>query len=107
MRRILFICSRNKQRSPTAEEIFRNHPGVEVDSAGLAPDAEVTLSTEQIEWTDLIIAMESIHKQRLNRRYKNEVAGKRVVVLGIPDKYPYMDEVLIAILRLKCARFLL
>lgn len=107
MKHLLFICSRNKLRSPTAEEIFRSHPGIEVDSAGLAPDAEVILSSEQVEWADIVIVMETIHKQRLNRRFKKILAGKRVVVLGIPDNFSYMDENLIDLLRLKCERFLI
>ena len=102
MKRILFLCSRNKLRSPTAEETFRNRPGIEVDSAGLAPDAEVSLSGEQIEWADLIIVMENVHKQRLNRKFRRFLSGKRIVVLSIPDKYPYMDEKLVELLELKC-----
>ncbi len=39
MTRVLFICSRNRLRSPTAEAVFAAWPGVETDSAGLAPDA--------------------------------------------------------------------
>ena len=58
MNRILFVCSRNKLRSPTAETIFATHPEVEVDSAGLNDDAVVPLSPEQIEWADLILVME-------------------------------------------------
>lgn len=78
-----------------------------MDSAGLAPDAEVTLSGEQVEWADVIIVMENVHKQRLNRKFREILAGKRVVVLGIPDKYPYMDAELINLLRSKCRPFLL
>jgi len=106
MKRVLFLCSRNKLRSPTAEDIFRGQPAIEVDSAGLAPDAEVPLSVEQIEWADLIIVMENVHKQRLNRKFRKSLGGKRVVVLGILDKYPYMDAELIRLLRLKCAQHL-
>jgi predicted protein tyrosine phosphatase len=54
----LFICSRNRLRSPTAETVFANWPEVETDSAGLAPDAEVPLSSEQLEWADLVFVME-------------------------------------------------
>jgi predicted protein tyrosine phosphatase len=32
---VLFVCSQNKLRSPTAEQVFANWPGVEVSSAGL------------------------------------------------------------------------
>ena len=79
---LLFLCSRNKLRSPTAEAIFANHPGVEADSAGLNPDAEVPLSEEQIEWADLILVMEKIHRTRLNRKFKSALADK---VRGLID----------------------
>lgn len=47
MLRVLFICSRNRLRSPTAESVFAA-PGLETDSAGLAQDADVVLSAEQV-----------------------------------------------------------
>lgn len=34
MTRVLFVCSRNRRRSPTAEHVFRNVPGIETASAG-------------------------------------------------------------------------
>jgi len=46
MKRILFLCSQNKLRSPTAECIFTDYPGIEVDSAGLNNNAIVPLSDE-------------------------------------------------------------
>lgn len=106
VRHILFLCSRNKLRSPTAEAVFRDHPDVETDSAGLADDAEVPLSADQIEWADVILVMEPIHKTRLNRRFKDRLGRKKIAVLGIPDNYDYMDEALIRLLRAKCATHL-
>jgi len=103
---LLFLCSRNKLRSPTAEAIFANHPGVEADSAGLNPDAEVPLSEEQIEWADLILVMEKVHRTRLNRKFKSALAGKRIAVLYIPDNYPFMDPTLITLLKTRCAPYL-
>jgi predicted protein tyrosine phosphatase len=32
-RRILFVCSQNRLRSPTAEQVFASWPGIEVASA--------------------------------------------------------------------------
>jgi len=104
-RRLLFVCSQNRLRSPTAEAIF-SRLGVETDSAGLSPDAEVILSPEQIEWADLILVMEKIHLARLNRDYGRYLKDKRVVVLGIPDRYDFMDPALIVVLEERCARYL-
>ena len=105
-KRLLFLCSQNKLRSPTAEAIFSGHPGVETDSAGLNNDAEVPLSVEQIEWADLIIVMEKAHRTRLNRKFKSALAGKRIAVLNIPDDYDFMDPALIGLLKTRCAPYL-
>ncbi len=105
-KRILFLCSQNKLRSPTAEAIFAGHPSVDVDSAGLNNDAEVPLSEEQVEWADLILVMEKEHRARLNRKFGKSLAGKRIVVLHIPDDYDYMDPALIPLLRQRCAPYI-
>ncbi|MBK1881986.1 low molecular weight protein tyrosine phosphatase family protein [Luteolibacter pohnpeiensis] len=102
-RRVLFICSRNRLRSPTAEAIFSNHPEVEVDSAGLSKDAEVPLSREQLEWADLILVMEKIHRSRLNRNFGKYLRGKKIAVLNIPDQYDFMEPALIDLLEKRCA----
>lgn len=52
MKHILFICSRNKLRSPTAEAVFSDKEGFEVQSAGLNNDAEIPLTSGMIEWAD-------------------------------------------------------
>ncbi|MEK7952153.1 low molecular weight protein tyrosine phosphatase family protein [Luteolibacter soli] len=104
-KRLLFLCSRNRLRSPTAEAIF-SRPGVETDSAGLSPDAAAILSPEQIEWADLILVMEAVHRTRLNRDFGPNLKGKKVVVLGIPDDFDFMDQELVKLLESKCARYL-
>ena len=101
--RVLFLCSKNRLRSPTAEHIFADHPDLETDSAGLNRDADVRLSDEQIEWADLIVAMEQSHRTKLSRDYASALRNKRVLVLGIPHEYEFMDEDLIALLKQKCA----
>lgn len=106
MRRLLFICSQNKLRSPTAEAIFAEHPGIEVDSAGLNHDAIVPLSHEQLLWADTIIVMERTHRTRLSRNFSKSLSGKRIAVLGIPDDYDYMDAELIRLLKSKCRPYL-
>ncbi len=105
-KRLLFLCSRNRLRSPTAEAIFRDYPGVETDSAGLSPDAELRLSAEQVEWASVIFVMEPIHRQRLQKNFSKLLAGKKVVVLGIPDDYDFMDPALVALLEVRCAPYL-
>lgn len=106
MTRALFICSRNRLRSPTAEEIFSRRLGVEADSAGLAPDAITVVSDEQIAWAEIIFVMERAHKVKLSKRFGSRLNGKRVICLDIPDKYSFMQPELIAVLEQKVGRFL-
>lgn len=101
MIRALFICSRNRLRSPTAERVFAQWPGVETDSAGLAPDAEVRVSAEQLDWATLIFVMEKNQRSKLTRQYRQVLAGKRVICLDIPDDYAYMQPELISLLQRK------
>ena len=98
---VLFICSQNKLRSPTAEAVFNGWPGIDVDSAGLNNDAIVPLSPEQLAWADVIFVMENEHRNKLNRKYKRHLNGQRVIVLGIPDNYDCMDPELVEILKKK------
>lgn len=101
MIRALFICSRNRLRSPTAERVFADWPDVETDSAGLAPDAEVRVSAEQLDWATVILVMEKNHRRKLTRQYRQALAGKRVICLDIPDDYAYMQPELIELLQRK------
>jgi predicted protein tyrosine phosphatase len=101
--RALFICSRNRLRSPTAEQVFSSWPGVETDSAGLALDAETPLEPEQIKWADVLFVMERKHKVKLLRKFGRHLNGKRIVCLDIPDKYDFMDPELVALLLKKAA----
>ncbi len=105
-KRFLFVCSQNKLRSLTGEEVFCEHLDVESDSAGLNHDAEVPLCPEQIEWADVIFVMEKIHRSKMNRKFGSYLAGKKVVVLGIPDNYAYMDPELVQLIQSRCAGYL-
>ncbi len=97
-RNILFLCSRNRLRSPTAEAVFRGWPGVETDSAGLAADAEVPLEADQLRWADLVVVMEKRHVTQLRRRYARQLGSVRVVCLDIPDRYTFMQPELVDLL---------
>ncbi len=103
---VLFICSRNRLRGPTAEELFATHDGITTASAGTSEDAENVVSADLIEWADIIFAMETVHKRKLNQKFASLLKTRRVVVLGIPDKYGYMDEALVASLNQKVPRHL-
>lgn len=95
---LLFLCSRNRLRSPTAEQLFSTLAGVETDSAGLASDAECLLDASQIACADIIFTMEKRHTAQLNRKFKRYLNGKRVVCLDIPDKFEFMQPELVDLL---------
>lgn len=101
MNRVLFICGKNQWRSPTAEQVFAEFPGIECASAGLSHDADTPVSVELVEWAELIFVMEKEHKAKLCARFKPSVAGKRVVCLGIPDRFRFMDPALVKLLKTK------
>ena len=106
MTNVLFVCSANRLRSPTAEQIFSTWPGIETDSAGISHGASVLLSSEQIEWADIIFVMEKTHRTKLSRKFRPSLKGKRIICLDIPDDYEFMDPVLIQMLESRAGRFL-
>jgi predicted protein tyrosine phosphatase len=102
---VLFVCSRNKWRSRTAETIFKNHQEHQVRSAGTESDARVRVSEKLIRWAELIFVMEKRHKQRLMERFGEALSGKKIIVLDIEDNYQYLDEELIEMLRVSVRPF--
>jgi predicted protein tyrosine phosphatase len=106
MTNVLFVCSANQLRSPTAEQVFSAWPGLETDSAGLNRRARTLLSSEQIEWADIIFVMEKTHRSKLARSFRRHLNGKRVICLDIPDDYEFMDPVLVRLLETRAGRFL-
>ena len=96
--RLLFVCSRNRRRSLTAEHIFAGLAGIETRSAGTAPDADNRLESDDLRWADLIFAMERMHAQKIKERFPKGLRGKRIVCLNITDEYEYMDAELVSVL---------
>jgi len=85
--KLLFICSRNRIRSLTAERLFSSIPGFEVRSAGTQPGARIVVTPGHLGWADYIFVMEKAHLRRLQERFPEEIHGKQVVTLHIPDDY--------------------
>jgi predicted protein tyrosine phosphatase len=104
MKRVLFICGKARQRSPTADEIFRSEPNIETDFAGLSDDADVVLSIDQIEWATDIALMEKRQIARLKTKYAKYLKGKRLVCLDIPDDYAFMQAELVDLLQSRKGR---
>ncbi|MEM8809949.1 MAG: phosphotyrosine protein phosphatase [Cyanobacteria bacterium P01_G01_bin.38] len=103
---VLFICSRNQWRSPTAAAVWRKIPGLTVRSAGTSPRARKTVTSEDIRWADVIFVMETQHKQRLQAEFRQLMTHKRLEVMDIPDEYRYMDPELVDIFEAAAEIFL-
>lgn len=96
---LLFVCSRNQWRSPTAAALFKNHPCYEAQSAGTETGARIKVTAGHLGWADLIFCMEKKHADRLREKFPAELAGKKLVTLRIPDDYRFMDPALVELLR--------
>lgn len=103
---VLFVCTQNRLRSPTAEQVFADWPGVETASAGVGNDADVPVGNELLEWADLVIVMEQVHRKKLSARFRSVLGDKRIVCLGIPDDYAFMAPTLVELLQAKVPQFL-
>lgn len=97
--RILFVCSENRLRSPTAAAVFSEYDGVEAISAGTNSDCETLVSGDLIEWADVVLVMEKSHKSKISRKFQPLLRNKKVDVLNIPDHFQFMDPLLVEILR--------
>lgn len=103
--RILFICSQNKWRSPTAEAVFAQVEGVDALSAGTNHDAETPLSADLVAWADMVVCMERVHQRKLQRDFAGMLKGKQVTVLGLKDDYRFMDPELVERIKTKFPRW--
>ena len=99
MIRVLFICSRNHWRSPTAEAVYQNDPRVEVGSAGVSPSARRRVTEKLLRWADLVLVMESSHRRRLHEQFPGLALELHIGVLDIPDDYEFMDPELVELIR--------
>ncbi|MBN8422319.1 MAG: protein tyrosine phosphatase [Verrucomicrobia bacterium] len=97
--KILFLCSRNQWRSPTAEKVYQNDPRVDVRSAGTSASARCRVSEKLLLWADLVIVMEHAHRQRLRELFPEIVRELRIEVLDIPDDYEFMNPELVALIQ--------
>jgi len=106
MKNILFVCSQNRLRSPTAEQVFSSRPDLEVASAGTNNDADNPLSSELVAWADVIVVMEKTHRTKVQKRFRASLKGKKLICLDIPDEFAFMDPALVKLLQARLARHL-
>ncbi len=93
---MLFVCSRNQWRSPTAERLFRGDPSMTVRSAGTSSAARRRVSAGDLEWAEVVLVMEAHHQKRLRRDFPDATVD--IVVLDIADDFQFMAPDLIELL---------
>jgi predicted protein tyrosine phosphatase len=106
LKNVLFVCSQNRLRSPTAEQIFAHRTDMEVASAGTNHDAENPLSAELVAWADLIFVMEKQHRTTVQKKFRTSLHGKHIICLDIPDEYEFMEPALVRLLQTRLSRHL-
>jgi len=102
--KLLFVCSENRLRSPTGEEVFTQYDGVEAIGCGTNADAATTVSGDLIEWADIIFVMEKSHRNKVTKKFKALLKTKRLICLDIPDEYERMEPALIQLLENRVLR---
>jgi predicted protein tyrosine phosphatase len=103
---LLFVCSRNQWRSPTAAALFADSDRYVAKSAGTSDSARIKITPGLINWADRLFVMEKRHAAIIQRNYPDLIADKSIVVLHITDDYQYMDSELIDILNSRLAEHL-
>lgn len=97
--KVLFVCTANKLRSPTAEDVFKDYPGIEAVSAGTDAQAPRPLTSELVASANVIFVMENHHRERIRKKFKQRPADSHIITLNIPDEYERGDPALVALLK--------
>src|SRR3989344_99900 len=93
--KLLFVCNQNKNRSKTAEDMFR--PTHVTRSRGLYGGEKLT--TKDTQWADIIFVMEEEQAEELRTKFPDAYAQKRIICLNIPDIYIYQQPKLVLSLK--------
>jgi predicted protein tyrosine phosphatase len=103
---LLFVCSRNQWRSPTAAALFKNSQLYVAKSAGTSDKARIKLTSNLINWADQIFVMEKRHAAIIRQNFPYLRSDQSIITLHISDDYQYMDPELIEILTSRLAEYL-
>ena len=105
-KQLLFICSRNQWRSPTAAALFKHSQSYVAKSAGTSDKARIKLTANLINWADQIFVMEKRHGAIIKQNYPDLIKDRSIITLNISDDYQYMDPELIEILESCLGKYL-
>jgi predicted protein tyrosine phosphatase len=104
MPNLLFICSKNQWRSPTAELLFRNHPAYQARSAGTSEQARIKVNQKMLDWADVVFVMERKHRDMVKQHFA--ISSQKLIVLDIEDNYQFNDPELVAMLKVALEEYL-
>lgn len=96
--KVLFVCAMNRQRSVTAERLYRKDARLEVRSAGVRSGANRRVREGDLSWADVVFVMERDQKVWITERFQ-ACALPKIDVLDIPDEFEVMDPELQEILQ--------
>ena len=87
--KLLFVCSANAQRSPTAASLFSVCPDIETKSAGTDVSSRGTqIDQALVDWADVIFVMSEEKEGHITYIKENfSLDDKPVHDLEIPDVY--------------------
>ena len=104
--KVLFVCSANLDRSPTAEKLFQNWKGRwEAKSAGIMPSlGRNPLSQDLIDWADLIRVMKPDYAEYIHANFNTN--PNKLRVLDVSNRFVRDDPELILELRTRVAPIL-
>lgn len=106
VKKILFVCTVNRLRSKTAEDLLKDDSRFEVKSAGIDKTATTQLTRELLEWADCIFVMEKSHRNIIHRKYPDIYKNKKIICLYIDDVYDYMDPGLVELIKERISKFI-
>ena len=89
-KKVLCVCSAGLLRSPTAAIVLHREYGYNTRSCGMdIGHALIPFDEVLAEWADEIVVMDAYQKTQVPEDYQD-----KVIVLGVKDSYPYMDDLL-------------
>ncbi len=95
---LLFVCTANRQRSPTAADLFSDDERYEARSCGVQAHECTRCDESLVEWADVIFCMQRWHRDALMRNIPG-ASETRIEVLDIPDRYRRGESHLVMLLR--------
>lgn len=91
MKKLLFVCGRNEQRSPSFEIWFKEYkPEYEVMSAGITKALPGEINRDMLNWADMVFLMDLEQEIFIKREFPEFIS--KCEIIGCSDQYPRASE---------------